>query len=224
MDVPTLYVGESSRSLNERMGEHWSAWRRGKHDSHILKHQHLVHGGNQEPKFVARAVSFHRTALERQVGDAVRIRRRGGEGALLNSKSEYNRCRIPRLIVEEVDEEKSKLEQEKVNKELGEAATLSQKEWEKNKTEIRDRERKKNLVNQKPTSMSDNFDLKKFLELKKRERDRKLGHDIPGIPPSSSTTPTVVLMVPSQIECGEDDTARQNLKAMRYTAARNSTK
>ena len=39
--------------------------------------------------------------------------RRGGEGAVLNSKSEYSRCRIPRLIVEEQDmEEMNKKEQE----------------------------------------------------------------------------------------------------------------
>ena len=75
----------------------------------------------------------------------------------------------------------------------------------------------------KPKPLSDNFDLKKFLELKKRERDQKLGYNTPGNPPPTSTTPTVVLMVPSPIDSGEDDTERQNCKAMRYTAAKNST-
>ena len=44
-----------------------------------------------------RVVSQHRTALARQVSEAVRIGRRGGAGAVLNSKAEYNRCHIPRL-------------------------------------------------------------------------------------------------------------------------------
>ena len=34
--------------------------------------------------------------INRQVGEAVRIRRRG-EGNLLNSKDEFNRCKITRL-------------------------------------------------------------------------------------------------------------------------------
>ena len=39
-----------------------------------------------EPKFTMRAVKFHKTALYRQLGEAVRIRRRGGQGSILNSK------------------------------------------------------------------------------------------------------------------------------------------
>ena len=43
-----------------------------------------------------------RTALARQVAEAVWIRRRGGEGAILNSKGEFSRSYIPRLqVVEE---------------------------------------------------------------------------------------------------------------------------
>ena len=72
-DIPTMYVGETSRSLYERSKEQWSTWRSRKHS--------------------------------RQVGEAVRIRRRGGAGSILNSKTEYDRCRIPRLVVQEEDEE-----------------------------------------------------------------------------------------------------------------------
>ena len=55
-----------------------------------------------------RTVSFYRTALARQVGEAVHIRRRGGAGSILNSKSEFDRCKIPRLTVEQEDEEEVK--------------------------------------------------------------------------------------------------------------------
>ena len=46
-----------------------------------------------------KVVGFHQSALSRQVGEAVRISRRGGE-AVLNSKSEFSRCKISRLTLE----------------------------------------------------------------------------------------------------------------------------
>ena len=63
-----------------------------------------------------KVVSTHRTALNRQVREAVRIRRRGGEGGILNSKAEFNRCFIPRLVVEVEDEATVKLRLEKEQK------------------------------------------------------------------------------------------------------------
>ena len=104
----SIYVGEFSRSIFERSREHWSDYRSNSDKSHILKHHQIAHGGVGEPCFIMRTVSFYRTALARQVGEAVRIRRRGGAGSILNSKSEYDRCRIPRLVIEQEDEEEIK--------------------------------------------------------------------------------------------------------------------
>ena len=98
--IPTAYIGETSRSICERTKEHWSSYRSRDKDSHLLKHQELCHKG-APPKFIMRVVNNSRTALERQTREAVRIRRRGGEGAILNSKAEYNRSYIPRLQLEE---------------------------------------------------------------------------------------------------------------------------
>ena len=95
-EIPSLYVGESSRTIQERGLEHWADFRRNKKDSHIRKHQELQHNG-EAPNFIMRAVSFHRSALSRQTAEAIRIRRRGGMGTVLNSKSEFNRCYIPRF-------------------------------------------------------------------------------------------------------------------------------
>ena len=76
----------------------------------------------------------------RQVGEAVRIRRRGGAGSILNSKTEYDRCRIPRLVVQEEDEEEiaKKEEQEiiNINKELEEESRV----WGRRKFEERSQE------------------------------------------------------------------------------------
>ena len=62
---------------------------------------------------------YHKTALTRQVAEAVMIRRRGGEGAILNSCGEFNRSYISRLqIVEEREgaTEELKLTREHTNK------------------------------------------------------------------------------------------------------------
>ena len=104
-----IYMGETSRSINERSREHWQGYRGAKkEDNHMWKHQQLEHGG-REPDFTMKVVGgSHSNALVRQVSEAVRIRRRGGETAILNSKAEYNRCHIPRLQVEKEEEQEKK--------------------------------------------------------------------------------------------------------------------
>ena len=104
-EQPSIYVGETARSMYERGKQHWEAWRSRREDSHIHKHMELHHGGKQNPNFVFKVVQYHRSALSRQVGEAVRIRRREGEGGVLNSKSEYSRCRITRLTLGERKED-----------------------------------------------------------------------------------------------------------------------
>ena len=76
-NTPSLYVGESSRSLQERMVEHWSSYRRKEEGSHIRKHQEQHHP-DKDPRFLVKAISYHRTALSRQIREAVRIRKREG--------------------------------------------------------------------------------------------------------------------------------------------------
>ena len=77
-DTPTLYVGETSRSIYERGREHYDGAKTGSKKNHMVKHQALVHGGEPAPHFVLKVISYHQTALARQVAEAVRIRRRGG--------------------------------------------------------------------------------------------------------------------------------------------------
>ena len=108
-------------------------------DSHIMKHQ-LLHRQGAEPEFTVRVVDYKKTALTRQLGEAVRIRRRGGEGAVLNSKGEFNRSRIPRLVVEETDpEEIEKLEEQRAQ-EVRKYLDKEQSKWEKEKIMLRDQQ------------------------------------------------------------------------------------
>ena len=98
-----IYVGETARSVMERLKEHWDDFRSRKPDSHILKHWVLQHQSKGTPKYMMKVVQFHRSALSRQVGEAIRIQRRGGE-MTLNSKTEYNRCRLTRLSLEKKEQ------------------------------------------------------------------------------------------------------------------------
>ena len=69
----------------------------------MIRYQALEHEV-EPPEFLFKIVSSHRTALNRQIREAIRIRRRDEAGSILNSKAEYTRCHIPRLVVEEEDE------------------------------------------------------------------------------------------------------------------------
>ena len=121
--VPGVYIGETARSLYERGREHWRGFRERREDSHIWKHQALHHGGDNSPRFHLRPFEFHRTALNRQISEAVKIGRFGEEN-LLNSKGEYNRSRIARLSLGELNtEKKPELEED------SEAADKVMEEW-----------------------------------------------------------------------------------------------
>ena len=94
-----VYVGESGRSLSERAGEHHHDAVTLKEDSHILKHWQEHHGDqDQHPAFHFKIIGSFQDALTRQVSEAVRIDLRGG--GVLNSKSEYSRCKLPRLTID----------------------------------------------------------------------------------------------------------------------------
>ena len=104
-----IYVGESSRSLYGRAKEHLSDREGWKEESHQVKHWITEHPELQEPpRFRFRLVRGFKDPMSRQLSEAVRIELRGG--SILNSKSEYNRCRVPRL---RIDLEGWKLEQKK---------------------------------------------------------------------------------------------------------------
>lgn len=84
--------------------------------------------------------------FSRQISEAVRIGRRGGESRILNSKAEYNRSHIPRLRVEE-EQETKKREEEQRQQEQNRERELEREylSWEATKTRIKDRERR-NIV------------------------------------------------------------------------------
>ena len=76
-DIPTVYIGETSRSIYERSKEHWEGVRKMCSKNHMVKHQMLEHNGELEPDFTMKVKGYFKTALARQVAEAVWIRRRG---------------------------------------------------------------------------------------------------------------------------------------------------
>ena len=64
--VPSVYLGES-----ERAKEHWSKFKEKDEKSHIWRHHVLHHGEEGEPAFHIRPLQYHRTALHRQLTEAV---------------------------------------------------------------------------------------------------------------------------------------------------------
>ena len=149
--------------MQERGLEHQTAARRGDGSSHMAKHQALEHQ-NQEPDFILKVVSYHTSALSRQVKEAIRIRRRGGQGSILNSKAEFNRAYIPRLVVE-VEEESVIEERNKRSKEYEEELIRNQDlldaSWEERKYMDRAKADKKRKTGAKNSEVASGGDRKR---------------------------------------------------------------
>ena len=91
-----LYIGESSRSMFERAKEHVRDRDGREEDSHQVKHWLIDHGDlASPPPFKFKILASFQDPLTRQIAESVRIEG-AGEG-ILNSRSEYSRCRVPRL-------------------------------------------------------------------------------------------------------------------------------
>ena len=93
------YVGESSRSSYERAWEHLNDLTQLKSSSHMLKHIVLNHP-EQEPdkiKFGMKILRTCKTSFERQIHESVIIQQEREQHNILNSRSEYNRCSLPRI-------------------------------------------------------------------------------------------------------------------------------
>ena len=93
----SIYVGETSRSLFDRSSEHQRDYKSQKEDSHMIKHWITTHQGQEKPMFIQRVVNKYKSALDRQVGEAVRIQLRGNT---LNSLCGFNRSKVTRLVVD----------------------------------------------------------------------------------------------------------------------------
>ena len=127
------YFGESARTGYERGLEHMDDFKKEKEDSHMWKHQVLEHPGQEKVNFKMKIIKQHRSALQRQVHEAVLIQLNSG-GEILNSKGEYNRCKLPRLAVMFGDMESNLEEEEKRKVKSVENAEHLERELEDRRT------------------------------------------------------------------------------------------
>ena len=110
------YIGESSRSAYERGYEHLDKLASLNSQSHMLRHMVMRHEGEEfeKVKWGMNVLSFKRTPFERQLEEAVLITRESDNHEILNSKSEYNQCTLPRLVTRlgDTERELKELEQQ----------------------------------------------------------------------------------------------------------------
>ena len=94
------YIGETCRSPFKGGSEHLADMRTIKPGSHLLKHVLDKHEGEtlEDVDFRMRVVKYHKSPFERQVHESVLIQA-STKHHLLNSKSEFNRCQIPRIAI-----------------------------------------------------------------------------------------------------------------------------
>ena len=129
----TIYIGESARTMAERGREHQAdalSKSKGNKTSHMREHVVEEHGGRLEnllDLFRMDIIKVATSAIERQVREAVEIGRAGQGVLLLNRKEEYNRCLLPRLLLEGP---KSVGEQEEGDRERGRQTITQQQEEE----------------------------------------------------------------------------------------------
>ena len=139
------YIGETSRSCHVRGRNHLDDARRMSSGSHMLKHCLDKHrdARPEDVIFRMKVLCFKRSAYERQVHESVLIQQNRMHH-LLNSKSEFNRCSLPRLTVKLGDREmselaeKMKIEQRKedqLEKEIKEMKKQSQKRSPENQAD-----------------------------------------------------------------------------------------
>ena len=137
-----IYIGESSRSLYERNKEHMTDREGLKEESHQVKHWLTDHQDLQAPpRFRFKLVRKFNDPMSRQLAEAVRIELRGA--SILNSKSEYTRCRVPRLRIDLEGWKEKMVKEPSIQKD-----TYQEEETEKSLEESFDRKRK--LVDEEP--------------------------------------------------------------------------
>ena len=97
-DTVRVYEGETGRSARVRGAEHLKQLQNESERSALYKHKTTDHP-KEEVKFKMEITGQFKDALTRQANEAVRISSRPGY-QVLNSKSEFNRPPIAKIVVE----------------------------------------------------------------------------------------------------------------------------
>ena len=151
------YIGETSRSAFERGWEHVNDMAKLSSKSHMLKHAIGVHPNKDmsEVQFGMRVLKYNTSSFERQIMESVVIQVERQEHFLLNSRTEFNRCSLPRLCAQ-IGEGEFK----QYNKEL----EIEKIEDEKIETRIRELRKQRNKARMHPTKEIGNAKKKRKID------------------------------------------------------------
>ena len=111
--VRAEYWGETARTGYERGGEHLAGLKGRYEKNGLWKHSELHHGGGDLTKedFIMEIIEKHRSPLTRQIHEGVALEINKAD-IILNSKSEWNHSRLPRIVIEVGEEQ----EEDKMSK------------------------------------------------------------------------------------------------------------
>ena len=93
-----IYEGETSRSARSRSKEHLSGLINKNTNNVLYKHKQIDHS-NEEMEIIMEITNTFKDPLTRQANEGVRINKRE-KTELLNSKTEFNHPKIPRITIE----------------------------------------------------------------------------------------------------------------------------
>ena len=134
------YLGESHRSPYERGWEHLNDLTGISSDSHMVKH--LVNNHEEDDfedvKFGMKVIQYSTSSFTRQIKEGVMIQKERKKHDILNSRSEFNRCSLPRLSTRLGEKDGGELEREM--KEIKDEDDLLEKkirEFRKSKSKAR---------------------------------------------------------------------------------------
>ena len=99
--VTADYYGETARTAYMRGQDHLGGQKRNLEDNPLHKHDCNYHQGIKGT-YSMRVLRTHKTPFTRQLQEATEIQM-SKSNILLNSKSEYNGQRIPRVVIEVKD-------------------------------------------------------------------------------------------------------------------------
>ena len=125
-----VYIGDTNRSAYERGKEYVHDIDGLKTSSHMLRHLLSVHEEEEENwkeiRFGMRILKSTQSAFNRQIAESVLIQQKRKGNNIMNAKSEYNRCALPRLTAKLGEKDMEKWREED-RKETAEEATLEEK-------------------------------------------------------------------------------------------------
>ena len=90
-----IYIGETCRNAYVRGKEHASQFRKKDKDSVMYRHHEQKHNNNETPTFTMTVTGTYRSALDRQISEAVKINRQP-KHKLINNKTEFRQNKIMR--------------------------------------------------------------------------------------------------------------------------------